>query len=296
MYRHLTHCGGSVVQRINGLSQHQSLPRRLLQPWKWLPRPAPVRHAVVGSVSSVPISLLCLTVMPIDSDDGDPTTTNDACRTGVCTGVSRCAAVTCSDGAQCLTSRCNPLTGACEDVAKANGTVCDDGRSTTVNDRCQVGVCVGQTDLCRGQSCGVLPCQGNGRCEPTTGTCQYDKLADNTTCDDGLETTVAACFNGTCVSTSKCAGVTCASVQCYSSSCTAVTGLCTQTVLPGGACDDGDRTTNNDVCLSDGSCQGQASCDTVVCSRRSQCHSIGTCQAGVCSDPLLQDGSPCDDG
>eukprot|EP00756_Hemistasia_phaeocysticola_P006747 Hpha_TRINITY_DN13981_c0_g1::TRINITY_DN13981_c0_g1_i4::g.35933::m.35933 len=39
-------------------------------------------------------------------------------------------------------------------------------------------------------------------------------------------------------------------------------------------------------------------CDGVVCTARSQCHQAGVCVAGtgVCSEPTVPDGTPCDDG
>eukprot|EP00045_Choanoeca_perplexa_P018369 m.289284 g.289284 ORF g.289284 m.289284 type:complete len:3539 (+) comp17796_c0_seq1:93-10709(+) len=229
-------------------------------------------------------------------DDGDATTINDSCQAGVCMGTSRCANVACSSGAQCLTAQCNPMTGTCEETPKANGTTCNDGRNATVNDACQSGVCVGQDNLCLGKTCSASQCQTNGVCQPATGICSFDNVADSTTCDDGLDTTVSECFNGTCVGTSKCANVNCGGSQCYSTRCIATTGLCTREVLTGEACNDGNSSTSNDICLQDGTCRGIQSCDDIVCFRRSQCHSVGTCQAGVCSNPILEDGSDCDDG
>ena len=62
----------------------------------------------------------------------------------------------------------------------------------------------------------------------------------------------------------------------------------------GGACDDGDACTQSDAC-SQGSCQAGS---PVICQSMDQCHTVGVCDpaSGVCSDPVLGDGSACDDG
>lgn len=63
----------------------------------------------------------------------------------------------------------------------------------------------------------------------------------------------------------------------------------------GSPCSDGNANTKNDICV-DGFCQGKDLCWDVVCQPISQCHSRGTCSAGICSHPKLPEGTMCDDG
>ncbi len=59
-------------------------------------------------------------------------------------------------------------------------------------------------------------------------------------------------------------------------------------------CDDEDECTQSDVCQS-GACVGTS---PVTCSASNQCHAVGTCDpgTGVCSDPVLPNGTGCNDG
>eukprot|EP01060_Flectonema_neradi_P012431 TRINITY_DN19249_c0_g2_i2.p1 TRINITY_DN19249_c0_g2~~TRINITY_DN19249_c0_g2_i2.p1 ORF type:complete len:3815 (+),score=837.64 TRINITY_DN19249_c0_g2_i2:5278-16722(+) len=90
----------------------------------------------------------------VTCDDGDPTTLNDRCIAGVCTGTIICGGVECfAQSPQCHTSGCDD-TGQCIDVIKADSTACNDGNWTTINDQCQTGICVGTPDHCRPNPCG----------------------------------------------------------------------------------------------------------------------------------------------
>jgi FG-GAP repeat protein len=62
-------------------------------------------------------------------------------------------------------------------------------------------------------------------------------------------------------------------------------------------CDDGNPDTVNDAC-SGGVCAGVDRCAGVVCAAPDGCHQAGTCDhaTGLCSSPILPDGSACSDG
>ena len=90
----------------------------------------------------------------VQCDDGDPTTLNDRCIAGVCTGTITCGGRECfAQSPQCHTSGCD-ATGQCIDVIKADTTSCNDGNWTTIKDQCQTGICVGTPDHCRPSPCG----------------------------------------------------------------------------------------------------------------------------------------------
>ncbi len=72
-----------------------------------------------------------------------------------------------------------------------------------------------------------------------------------------------------------------------------VFGVCTHTpVAAGTACDDNNACTTNDACNANGVCVGTA----IVCTASDQCHLAGVCTAGVCSNPIAPNGTPCEDG
>lgn len=52
------------------------------------------------------------------------------------------------------------------------------------------------------------------------------------------------------------------------------------------------------MCASDGTCKppDQDLCLSVQCNALDECHDIGSCQAGLCTDPPKADGSPCSIG
>ncbi|EGD78874.1 hypothetical protein PTSG_01851 [Salpingoeca rosetta] len=99
----------------------------------------------------------------------------------------------------------------------------------------------------------------------------------------------------------KCDGVTCASeTQCLQASiCDSGTGTCLDQVpKTGQACDDGDDTTRDDTCTSQGVCVGTSKCLGVVCEPLSTCHNAGVCipNLGACSPSTLKAaGEYCDD-
>ncbi|NQY91832.1 MAG: hypothetical protein HRT46_09255, partial [Deltaproteobacteria bacterium] len=69
-------------------------------------------------------------------DDGDPTTSNDVCTAGTCSGTNLCSGVTCAASDQCHTvGTCDPNTGLCSDPSAAAGSPCgDSGTECVVQD------------------------------------------------------------------------------------------------------------------------------------------------------------------
>ena len=222
-------------------------------------------------------------------DDGDACTRADSCNAGVCVGSDP---VTCTAQDQChVAGTCDPLTGVCSNPTKANGTACNDGSLCTQSDTCQAGACVGASPIvCTAQD----QCHVAGTCDPATGVCSNPPKADGAVCDDGDHCTqLDVCLTGICAGGDP---VVCAPLDgCHvAGACDPATGVCSDPLAADGTgCDDGNGCTQTDACLA-GACVGS---NPVVCRASDQCHSVGTCDpaTGVCSDPSLADGTPCDD-
>ena len=223
-------------------------------------------------------------------NDGSLCTVTDTCTAGACVGTN---AVTCVAQDQCrAVGTCDPATGVCSNPAKADGTACDDGDLCSQLDVCLTGFCVGGNPVqCTPQD----GCHVAGVCDPATGACSNPLAADGTACDDGNRCTqIDQCVAGLCVGSNP---VVCAARdQCHGvGTCDPATGACSDPALADGtACNDGSVCTPTDVCVS-GVCSGQ---NPVVCPAPAPCHAPGVCHpvSGVCSDPLLADGTACDDG
>eukprot|EP01060_Flectonema_neradi_P033563 TRINITY_DN5669_c0_g2_i1.p1 TRINITY_DN5669_c0_g2~~TRINITY_DN5669_c0_g2_i1.p1 ORF type:complete len:578 (+),score=143.59 TRINITY_DN5669_c0_g2_i1:53-1786(+) len=105
-------------------------------------------------------------------DDMRPDTDNDRCRNGVCMGdLNLCAMTTCPD-TDCTTGRCDPSNGNCIDTPVADGIMCDDMRPETMFDKCVMGTCVGEMDVCAGLAC-VAPDNNclTSSCSQAAGRC-----------------------------------------------------------------------------------------------------------------------------
>jgi len=207
-----------------------------------------------------------------------PLVQGTVCRTsaGVCDAAEVC------DGAAMLCP---------DDAAAADGTHCDDGNACTRTDSCLAGACVGGDPVtCEAQSA----CHEVGVCNPATGVCSQPLKSNGAPCDDGDACTQTdSCQAGVCRGTNP---VTCIALsQCHLAGvCDPASGLCSDPPKPdGSACNDGDRCTRTDTCLS-GVCIGA---DEITCTASDQCHDAGECDAatGVCSNPPKPDGSACDD-
>lgn len=193
-------------------------------------------------------------------DDGNPCTQTDLCTANVCGG----SPVDCSpfDG-PCSVGNCSVLAGGCVAVPINEGFACDDGESCTTGDTCTAGFCVGST------------------------------LADGTTCIDGTA----------CTSNDQCTGGVCDGVpvdcsflndQCIVGTCEPVSGFCTlEPTNEGGACNDFDPCTTNDLCVA-GACSGTP----IDCSSLNGICIVGVCNqtSGLCEALPALDGFACDDG
>jgi len=192
-------------------------------------------------------------------DDGDSCTSFDTCADGVCAGTPE--------------PNCGPA-GSC--LGQPDGTPCDDGDPCTVDSVCALGQCVGAAKDCSGANtqCGV------GVCNPTTGACEAQPVANGTVCDDGDAcTTGDACQGGQCLGT-------------VDASCV-YTGTDCSSLPDGTHCDDGDPCTVNTTC-SGGVCSGSPK----DCSALSTICATGTCNPadGSCVAVAAHDGWACDDG
>ena len=277
-------------------------------------------------------------------DDGSITTRNDVCRTGTCQGTNKCTNVVCTAASEChQPGICNPSTGLCTVIVMPDNTACGttqspevrcvaglckngtfpadpcgyptpypDGTScfdnvlTTLNDKCQGGVCIGE-DKCKNIICKApTQCFESGQCDPATGSCSYATKTTGTACNDFDPLTISdKCTRGDCIGISKCSSVTCVpSDQCHTAGvCNPITGVCSDpTVTDQTACDDGDLTTTSDVCVA-GTCQGQLSCPSGTTGVLSPC-STATSQCmmsvclpgnGGCSETQKPDSTSCND-
>eukprot|EP01059_Diplonema_ambulator_P030329 TRINITY_DN5151_c0_g1_i9.p1 TRINITY_DN5151_c0_g1~~TRINITY_DN5151_c0_g1_i9.p1 ORF type:complete len:6713 (+),score=1239.17 TRINITY_DN5151_c0_g1_i9:1796-20140(+) len=232
-------------------------------------------------------------------DDGLPETFDDKCQNGKCVGNNRCIGVVCVAASQCHDAGvCQPLTGVCSTPIKADGNACNDGLAQTVDDKCMNGVCTG-VDKCAGVVCPTGVCMGTPTCNPSTGQCSSQPLADGTACDDGDgATTNDVCTQATCAGTLLCNGVMCpvSEPQCHTAACNNNTcqEVPKQEDTP---CNDGNPKTVGDKCIA-GVCMGVDNCANVACMRKGQCYAEGKCDplTGKCTNPLLPDRTACDDG
>ncbi len=231
----------------------------------------------------------------------------------VCSGAADCVSGWCVDGVCCNTlcgngalndcQACSVAAGASVDgtcsplpqglLCRPSGGICDvaevcDGVALT----CPTNVFVSAATVC-GPSTG--PCDPAETCTGQFPLCPANVVLPNdTACNDGDACTSADhCAAGVCVG----APVLCANTnQCTpSGACDPQTGQCVYTVLPDATpCDDGDACTQVAACQN-GMCAGSA---PLICPPPDQCHFGGACnaQTGVCSNPVMPDMSPCDDG
>jgi hypothetical protein len=156
--------------------------------------------------------------------DNNACTVGDACADGVCVPGP---APNCADGTTCTIDSCLSTTG-CINFPIA-GT-CDDGNPCTTNDRCVIGVCVGDAPNCDDQN----PCTDDG-CNAFG--CAY--TPNTLPCGDGDPcTTGDTCLGGTCGG----AAVSCDDDDpCTTDSCAQFVG-CQHVGIPGCADTDGDGT------------------------------------------------------
>ena len=221
----------------------------------------------------------------------------------------------------CMAAACDSSTGAC--VLSPTDAPCDDGNPCTPADTCHDGTCVGDgaantcpcasdedcaafddQDACNGTlTCGgglcvvdvatVIGCapepEGSclrSRCQPATGLCKLDPVADGVACTDGSACTLGdVCQAGVCVGSATalcgpptdCGGVPCASACWSVPACDPDLGC--QVGMADGGCDDGLGCTTGDVCLGGVCHQGAlaADCDDGVACTLDSCVDPGGC-------------------
>lgn len=185
---------------------------------------------------------------------------------------------------------CQPATGVCTYALKAAGEPCLDDLYCTINERCDaLGGCTNVTQ----RSCFAgISCRDEGICNEIGQTCDFPISADDTFCTlpDAVCVGNASCQAGVCTATGAGAVICPAPNQCQvSSECNA--GVCVVVNKPNNVtCDDADPCTLDDRCFS-GVCLGTA----VTCTALSQCHDVGTCSGGTCSNPFKANTEDCTD-
>ncbi len=258
-------------------------------------------------------SAACQPGTPLDPDDDNPCTIDAcdpvagvqhqptpgaSCADGdVCNGAEVCSSAgTCAAGTPldpddqnpCTADSCDPVSGV-TNLPVAGGTSCADG------------------DVCNGTEL----CDASGSCQPSPPLDPDDQnpcTADSCDPINGIENTPepagASCSDDdVCTGGEVCDGAgTCDpgapldpddGNPCTEDSCDPVAGVVNSPVADGTVCSDDDACTQTDSCQA-GSCAGSS---PVVCTAQNQCHAAGTCDpaTGACSNPLLADGTACDD-
>eukprot|EP01064_Diplonema_japonicum_P001765 TRINITY_DN1118_c0_g1_i1.p1 TRINITY_DN1118_c0_g1~~TRINITY_DN1118_c0_g1_i1.p1 ORF type:complete len:561 (+),score=123.63 TRINITY_DN1118_c0_g1_i1:89-1771(+) len=159
-------------------------------------------------------------------------------------------------------------------------------------------------DRCAAVTCPPVDptqCIQSQTCDSSTGSCFPTLKPDNTPCDDGdAITQFDSCTNGVCTGFDLCAGVTCQSPpgQCFAAAtCDHSTGICpaNPTKPDNTPCDDGDASTDFDLCTN-GVCAGFDLCAGITCQPLDECHVVGACVGGVCTNPSKPDKTPCRGG
>jgi hypothetical protein len=162
-------------------------------------------------------------------------------------------------------------------------------------------------DLCAGVTCTTPgPCQeGNGVCDPPTGTCVYAAKPLGRTCDDqDLCTQGEKCDgDGGCAPATRTRCDT-PSQRCQTDAgvCDATTGTCTYDLLPSGAsCEDGDPCTVGETCGAGNFCSGGSAriCNTPpnTCTQLTgTCDSIRGCVYAPRAGATCDDNNTCTQG
>ena len=176
----------------------------------------------------------------------------------------------------------------------------DAGSSSGGGKSCNVGMGAPSLDCGKGNYC-KLPagsgCQGKGMCSPKPKGCtkQYEpvcacdgKTYGNPCMADSVGVNIKS--KGKCGTTNPCATVKCGdSNPCTQNTCNPKTGKCEfPPVKDGTACDDGDKCTGKDQCMS-GKCVGKKdpTCGPGCCKTDKDCKTqlcVGGLN-GVCKDP-----------
>ncbi len=140
--------------------------------------------------------------------------TGEVCAAGVCGGG---AAVVCTQPANTCTAvgACVPATGCPTPAPVAAGKACTGADKCMQTNLCDGdGACVGSNPVTCNAS--TNPCVANGVCQPTTGLCVGNNVADGTGCSTDVCETGMTCSAGQCGGGSpKCGtGTTCNAGTC----------------------------------------------------------------------------------
>ena len=182
-------------------------------------------------------------------DDGDPCTDKDLCNAeSECVGTG----YSCEQPDTCLTSACDG-SGGCT-VTQHEGTCLIEGVCYEEGDTAPDALCLS--------------------CSPDTNASEWTAATPSTPCedDDGCTLDDACTGDGVCVgawdstscgcdSDAECSHLTGA---CAEGKCLASEHVCVSLPVPGGACDDGDSCTEDDLCQGGSCTSGEiicASCD-----------------------------------
>jgi len=220
--------------------------------------------------------------------DANACTQSDTCQAGACVGASP---VLCVALDAChIAGTCDASTGVCSNPAKPDGSTCADATVCNGAETCSSGSCVAGAPLVMDDA---NPCTADA-CDPVAGV-THTAVAAGTSCAD------SNLCNGaeTCDGSGQCAAGTpvlcAASDQCHlAGTCDPPTGACSNPAKPdGSSCSDGNGCTTSDTCQA-GACLAG---NPVVCAASDSCHGAGVCDpiSGACSDPVLPDGTACDD-
>jgi len=258
-------------------------------------------------------------------DDGTVCSQNDACKAGVCQGVT----INCDDGNPCTDDSCDVAKGCAN---AANTAKCEDGNKCTLGDTCKDKACTAGTtfdkcddanpcsdDFCdAGKGCGhdnnTAGCDDNNPC--TTGdVCKSGGCVGGAAkvCDDGQACTDDSCDklkgcvaanntatcndNDACTVSDVCAAGKCAGKPgpacddknpCTADSCDPKSGCVYKPGAAGGACDDDNGCTTGDKCDAAGKCAGVGK----NCDDANPC-TTDSCANNICS--YANNKNPCTD-
>jgi hypothetical protein len=197
-------------------------------------------------------------------------------------GECRGQQIDCNDHEVCTTDTCDPVAG-CQHAAAAGK--CDDGKACTVKDACEGKECKGTpVDCDDGDPCTDDACvEGTGCTHPLNAA----------PCDD-----LNACTKDDTCSEGACAGTP---ITCTEGKPNECNGAVLTSYGKPGACDGGTCVYPKQVvACSQGCANGQCvgdPCEGIDCSSRPDvCFGPGTCVAGQCNYPYLDDGEACGDG
>ncbi len=245
-------------------------------------------------------------------DDGDPCTLESVCLGGACTMQTP---NDCDDGNPCTSDSCDVKSGCTHLIATGlpGAPTCSDGNPCTTGDHCQVGACVGNSNICACKAdsdCGLISqkdaCVGTMQCSqggcvvdpaqkpncddknPCTidqceaKGCTHKAAKEGLTCDDGNICTVGeTCSGGACKAA---IALTCGFGQACPAACDPKTG-CSGTGDTTTACDDGSTCSDPDHC-QDGACVGKPVCGCLTdsdCPAPPACMGAASCVAGACT-------------